>query len=324
VRAADLGTPIPTPDASWTTSGGTDVLPPDAETLRQLGERLFTTYPAQIERSMLTVLRTENGPAKYGLWQTDASVGGLVWVALPGGVYPSLTCSTCHGSTKPGSGLRAGVPNHLLDIGRAKDDYAGTRSLYSTWGPGRIDIAEDGHDNPVVIADVRAVRFQTHLHRTANVVNSLPTLAVRVETGLVTAHRQELRPTPLEAFALAYYLWRLGEDLPSPGATNPAGAALFAAHCAQCHAGPGFSGKPVAAEAIASPVAQMPSAARGTGTLQTVSLRGVSDRRLLLFGGQAAGLDALLGPDRKTGGHYFGQGLGPAERPALVDYVNAL
>ncbi|HOU90002.1 MAG TPA: cytochrome c [Polyangiaceae bacterium] len=324
VRPADLGQPPPIPDESWATSGGEEALPPDAARLRQLGERLFHEHPAQIERSMLKVLRDEAAPSRYGLWRTSTSVGGMVWVALPGGVLPAFTCSTCHSSTGSDGALRAGVPNHRLDLGRAKDDYSGARSLYSTWGPGRVDLAADGQDNPVVIGDVRAARFQTHLHRTANVINSLPALAVRVETGLITAHRQELRPTPADAFALAYYLYRLGDSLPAPPAGEDAGAAVFRQHCGRCHRGPGLSGPPVPAASIASPVARMPSAARGTGSLQTPSLRGVSDRGRLLFGGDATGLEELLDPARRTGGHSFGQDLGAADRQALVAYLRRL
>jgi len=270
------------------------------------------------------VLRDEAAASRYGLWRTSASVGGLVWVALPGGVLPAFTCSTCHSSVGADGILRPGVPNHRLDLGKAKDDYARARSLYSTWGPGRVDLAADNQDNPVVIADVRAVRFQSHLHRTANVKNSLPALAVRVETGLVTAHRQEVRPTPVDAFALAYYLWRLGDSLRSPPAAGDRGSVVFGQHCARCHQGPGLSGPPVAAESIVSPVAQMPSAARGTGSLQSTSLRGLADRRLLLFGGYATGIDELLAPERKTGGHYFGQDLDAADRQALEDYLHQL
>ena len=323
VRPSDVGRPPPTPDGSWTVSGGNRGLPGDPRALRELGQRLFTSHPAQIERSMLEVLRDREGPARYGLWQTSTSVGGLVWVELPGGVYPAFTCSSCHSSATARGVLRPGVPNHRLDLGKAKDVHGASRSLYSTWGPGRMDIAADRHDNPVVIGDVRAVRFQTHFHRTANIVASLPALAVRVETGLITAHRQERRPTPLDAFAIAAYLWHLGEQLPAPPISHP-GVAPFDQQCARCHGGPGLSGKPVAADSIASPVAKMPSAARGTGNLQVTSLRGVADRELLLFGGYAQGFEDLLDPDRKSGGHPFGRDLDPAQRRALIDYLEHL
>lgn len=324
VRPEDLGKPTPFPDESWITRGGNQALPADLEGLRRMGEQLFDELPAQVERSMIKILREKESPSEYGLWQNNTSVGGLVWVALPGGVFPAFTCSTCHGSTSSSGALRRGIPNHQLDLGRAKDDETGHRSLYSTWGPGRVDLAADSQDNPVVIGDVRAVQFQTFLHRTADVKNSLPGLALRVETGLITAHRQELRPTPTDAFALAYFLWRLGDNLLYPEVTGDPGAALFAQHCAHCHAGPGLTGLPLPAAVLSGPVAKMQNTVRGTGKQQTTSLRGLSDRRLLLFGGYVASLDSLLDPERKTGGHYFGQTLELAQRQALLGYLRKL
>jgi len=285
---------------------------------------MFTRFPAQLERSMMPILRDKDGPSRYGLWQTADSVGGLVWVALPGGVYPALSCSSCHGSVDGSGKLRPGVPNHRIDLGKAKDDYTRRKTLYSTWGPGRVDIAADGQDNPVVIADVRAVRFQPYLHRTANVKNSLVALALRVETGLIAAHRNAVRPAREDAFALAYYLWSLGEDSDTEAPMHHRVRPLFERHCATCHQGRSHAGKPVAAGSIQSPVAGMPSAARGTGEMQTVSLLGVSDRQRLLYGGEAEGVDGLLDPNRTQGGHYVGKKLSEAERRALKEYLEAL
>jgi cytochrome c5 len=245
-------------------------------------------------------------------------------VALPGGVYPALTCSSCHAALDRGGALRLGLPNHRFDLGRAKDDYSRRRTLYSTWGPGRIDVAADGQDNPVVIADVRAVRFQKYLHRTANVRNSLPWLALRVETGLITAHYDAVRPTPRDAFALAYFLWTLGDGFDVDAPLRDPGRRWFEQRCGKCHEGQAHAGIPVAAEAIDSPVARMPSIARGTGKLQAVSLMGVSGRERLLYGGEAHGLGELLDPNRNAGGHYVGRGLSDVERRAIQAYLEKL
>lgn len=323
VLPTDLGKPLPTPDATWSKIPN-GAFADSLEGLRLRGEQLFTRFPAQVERSMIPILKDKDGPARYGLWQTSDSIGGLVWVALPGGVFPSLTCSSCHSSVDSDGKLRLGVPNHQIDLGRAKDDYNRQKSLYSTWGSGRVDIAADDRDNPVVIADVRAVRYQQYLHRTANVKNSLTALALRVETGLITAHRNAVRPDRSDAFALAYYLWRLGDGLGAEATLTRPGRPAFAQHCARCHEGEAHSGKPVLPETIESPVAAMPSAARGTGTVQTTSLLGVSDRKRLLFGGEAWGLDALLDPNRKVGGHYVGRQLSAVERNAIKGYLEGL
>jgi mono/diheme cytochrome c family protein len=323
VLASDLGKPSPLPDDGWQTIpvGG---FPADLAGLRQRGEQMFTRFPAQLERSMLPVLRNATGPAGYGLWQTGDSVGGLVWVALPGGVFPALTCSSCHASLGEGGKLRPGVPNHQFDIGKAKDDYVAVRSLYSTWGPGREDIAADGKDNPVVMADLRPVRFQSDLHRTANLRNSLVALALRVETGLITAHLGARRPARKDAFALAYYLWTLGDSLDTEAPLHHPARPIFERHCSTCHQGPALAGQPVLPAAIHSPMASMPNTARGTGKVRTPSLLGVSARRLLLYGGEAHGIDGLLDPARREGGHLVGASLTDSERHAIADYLRAL
>jgi hypothetical protein len=324
VVPADLGHPPPVPDDSWTSMPSDGALLTPGE-LRQRGEEMFNRFPAQLERSMLPLIRKSDAISRYGFWQTASSVGGLVWVELPGGVMPAFTCSTCHSSMGEDGRLRPGVPGHRIDTGRARDDYAGVRSLYSTWGPGRVDLAADASDNPVVIADVRAVRFQQYLHRTANVRNSLTALALRVETGLITAHRSAVRPARRNAFALAYYLWSLGADL-NPARRDPGhpGRQVFENHCASCHQGDSLAGPPVSAASIDSPVADMPRTVRVTGNLQGISLRGVSDRRLLLYGGDVHSFDELLSPERTTGGHYFGKSLSNAEGAALKKYLETL
>jgi mono/diheme cytochrome c family protein len=323
VRPSDLGRPAPLPDETWQAAPVGD-FPPTLEGLGQRGEQMFTRFPAQLERSMLPVLRDGNGPARYGLWRTADSVGGLVWVALPGGVFPSLTCSSCHASVDSEGKLRPGMPNHRFDIGKAKDDYVVMRSLYSTWGPGREDIAADGKDNPVVVADLRAVRFQSYLHRTANIRNSLPALALRVETGLVTAYYGAVRPERRDAFALAYYLWNLGDTLDLEAPLRHSGRAAFERHCDTCHRGPALAGQPIPPESIGSPVADMPTTARGTGRLRTPALLGVSGRRWLLYGGEADGIEGLLDPARTSGGHVMGSRLEAAEREAITSYLRSL
>jgi mono/diheme cytochrome c family protein len=323
VLPSDVGRPAPVPDESWQTFPVGDV-PATASDLKKRGEQMFTRFPAQLERSMLPVLRKAGAPARYGLWQTIDSVGGLVWVALPGGVLPALTCSSCHASTDDHGTLQAGLPNHQLDLGKAKDDYVNVRSLYSTWGPGREDIAADGKDNPVVIADLRPVRFQRHLHRTANVKTSLVALALRVETGLVTAHAGEVRPAPRDAFALAYYLWTLGDSLDTQTALTHPARATFERHCGSCHQSPTLAGEPIAPESVHSPVADTPNTARGTGSLRVPSLLGVSARRLLLYAGEAKGIDGLLDPARTEGGHTVGASLTDVERRAIAEYLRAI
>jgi mono/diheme cytochrome c family protein len=323
VRPADLGRPTPKPDETWQTIPSGD-FPTTAEGLAKRGLQVFTRFPAQLEESMFPVLRDPAGPARYGLWQTSESVGGLVWVSLPGGVFPALTCSSCHASTGEDGQLRLGVPHHLFDIGKAKDDGMHMRGLYSTWGPGREDIAADGQDNPVVMADLRPVRFQSHLHRTANVRNSLMALALRVETGMITAYNSKVRPEARDAFALAYFLWTLGDSLDTQAAQRHSGRPILERHCSACHQGPALAGPPILPATIHSPVATMPNTSRGTGKIRVPSLLGVSARRLLLYGGQAHGIDEFLNPDRQQGGHAVGATLTDGERREIATYLKSL
>jgi mono/diheme cytochrome c family protein len=235
-----------------------------------------------------------------------------------------LTCASCHASVEERGALLYGVPNHRIDLGKARDDYTGTMSLYSTWGRGRVDIAADGKDNPVVIADVRVARYQRYLHRTANIRSSLEALALRLETGLIVAHRKVVRPDRKAAFSLAYYLWTLGDKFDPERSLRHSGRPVFERHCASCHQGPSHSGKPIPPAVIDSPVAKMGGAARGTGKVRIPSLLGVSDRKRLLFGGEAAGIDGLLDPGRQEGGHFVGASLSAGERSAIRDYLSEL
>jgi mono/diheme cytochrome c family protein len=319
----DLGKPVPTPDTTWV-SVPIGTFPDTEPGLTKRGEQMFLRYPAQLERSLIAVLRDPQGPSRYGLWQTRDSVGGLVWVTLPGGVFPSLTCSSCHASVDGNGVLLAGVPNHRFDVGRARDDYVNARSFLSTWGPGRVDLTADDKDHPIVIADVRAVRFEAFLHRTANIKNSLTALALRVETGLIAAHFNKARPERKDAFALSYYLWTLGERFNLDAPLRHPGRALFVQHCASCHQGQSHAGPPVPPQAIQSPVAEMSGVARGTGKVQTISLLGLSSRRRLLYGGEALSIDQFLDPSRAAGGHYVGASLNAAERQAIKAYLERL
>jgi hypothetical protein len=68
----------------------------------------------------------------------------------------------------------------------------------------------------------------------------------------------------------------------------------------------------------------MPNTARGTGRLRVPALLGVSARRLLLYGGEAKGIDGLLDPARKEGGHTVGGSLTDSERQAIAEHLRAI
>jgi mono/diheme cytochrome c family protein len=146
-------------------------------------------------------------------------------------------------------------------------------------------------------------------------------LALRAETGLILAHQRALRPEHGDAYALAYYLWTLGDAFAAhPRPAPPA----FTHTCGPCHQGPALVGDTLSPDFLQSPVATMPSSARGTGRLRTPSLLGVAARRWLLYGGEAEGIDGLLDPGRTRGGHTFARGLDDGERKAIAQYLKGL
>ena len=322
VLVSDLGGPVPTPDADWAPLD-LDVPWEDA-TLAELGAHAFSDYPAQVEPALLMALTDADAPARFGLWVDGDRVGGLVWAETPGGVQPAFTCASCHAIPRDdGPGVVLGAPNHAIDYGALLDASHSAHTSAGRWGPGRVDVTPDDADNPTVIADLRAVRFQRHLNRAATISNDLMALTVRLETAVIINSRQAVRPPRELAFALAHYLWGLGDTLPALPADG-AGAAVFARECGRCHLPPGLAGPPVALAAVATDLTVGESPWRGTGAYQTTSLRGVARRGRLLAGGAVDTLERLLDPERVDGGHRYGQTLDDVDRALLLAVLGEL
>jgi mono/diheme cytochrome c family protein len=213
----------------------------------------------------------------------------------------------------PGTdGLVAGLANAALDLG---------------WGPGRLDVTTiDGHE-PVKIPDLRPVRWLGYLHADATVrQRDVIALAIRIETLVITAHHETVRPPPMIALALATYLWSLAPAAP-PAPHSIAqrhGAELFAARCAGCHAGTGFTGEPVAIARVGTDPTVGRSRERGTGSYRVPSLRGVAARGSLLHDASVHALAELLDPARTAPGHRYGTSLPAADRADLVAYLSTL
>jgi mono/diheme cytochrome c family protein len=174
----------------------TDISPDDPEALRELGERAFFAYPAQ-------------------LWQLHAG-DHLVRIDTKAGPRTAATCATCHSYR----GV-PGLANAELDVG---------------FGLGRVDVTTpDGHE-PLRIPDLRPVRWERYLQASAGVrQRDVIALAIRIETLILTSHHETVRPPPILTLALATYLWSLAPPPVEPAADSR-GAALFAHGCAGCHA----------------------------------------------------------------------------------------
>jgi mono/diheme cytochrome c family protein len=257
----------------------------DDDALVALGRQAFARYPTQVAAYMRVALISRSAAARYGLWVDQAGgVGGLVRARMPdGSVWLSVTCATCHTARGGDGRLVDGLPNAALDVGRALLESQGIAPGMSAdpraaWGPGRLDVSTTAGTEPARIPDLRPVRWLTHLHQDATLRGSDPvTLAIRLETLIITANSQTIRPPRIVTLALAAYVRSLGDRLPAPdaaAAASPAGAAVFGASCADCHAAPGFTGAPVALGAIGTDPTLGRSADRGTGTYRVPSLRG--------------------------------------------------
>jgi len=296
-----------------------------------LGETLFHHYPAQFNTRLGEVARNAAEREAWGLWHTpDDRIGGLVEVTLDSGpVLTAMTCSTCHARPAEDGRLLAGLANQAFDFGAIEARHASAERAAEllSWGPGRLDVTPDASNNPVAIPDLRPIRHQRYLHAAATVKNSLPALAVRIETLLITSLGANVRPPREVAYALAMYLWSLAAPVDSPSSA-PAlgaspGAATFARQCAGCHHADGSTLGRVPLELVGTDPAVGLSSDRGTGYYRVPSLVGVASRGHLLHDLSASGLEDFLAPERsaRNEGHPFGQDLSPIERLDLTAFL---
>ncbi len=307
--------------------------------LRALGEEAFFRYPVQVTPSARVALTSPATENSYGLWSDKRrGVGGFVRVSQPVGQRePFITCSTCHARLDPGDatrGLIVGVGNNRLDLGRiyidggAIDGDVSRIGHLREWGRGRMDVTTTRGDEPMRIPDLRPVRFLSHLHQDATLLQTdVTALAIRIETLIIVSSRETTRPPREVALGLALYLWSLGEALPMKAPTNDAeerGRAVFDAQCKSCHAPPTFSGPPVPLAVIGTDATVGRSRDRGTGTYRVPSLRGVTTRGPLLHDGSVGGVEALFDPGRKVRGHEYGMELDTAAHDGLLAYLHTL
>jgi mono/diheme cytochrome c family protein len=314
---------------------------PDDAALLALGEDAFFNYPVE-----LAPLATVDAAAvaRYGLWvDPRRGVSGLVHAEMADGQQRiETTCATCH-TGEVGGRLLIGAPNGRVDIGlMAADAGAGATPTvierYRAWGPGRVDVTTGDGSVPERMADLRPIRWASHLHYDATVrQQDVVTLAIRIETLIITSKKQALRPPRIIALALAVYLRSLSDSLPPLPSAQASGAKVFDENCAECHTGPDLGGGPIRLATVGTDPTLGQSADRGTGAYRVPSLRGLSGRTTLLHDGALAGISSLLDPHRLDAtyaggaraagpvpGHRFGLALSEPERRALVAYLELL
>lgn len=250
----------------------------------QLGRQSFFRYPAQRMPTLELALpfnKTVSLPwlESLGLVQDETgALGNLRSVRYVDGSYGvALTCATCHTRNHDGV-LAEGAPS-TLELSPFVGDF--------DWAPGTVDVTADNLDNPVAIADLRVTRFQTRLHHTGNLANSLLALAVRIETLLITNNHAAVRPPRDVAFGLAVYIWQLGAEFArgarglSATRTDFAnGAELYDRRCRACHTGEWGQGDWVTFDAVGTEPWVANSPARGTGGYRVPALLGFASRRL--------------------------------------------
>ena len=314
----------------------------DDPALLALGKAAFFTYPTQLAQYFSVALGSRAAAARYGLWVDDAhGVGGLVRARMTdGSVELAVTCATCH-ALPSASAIAPGLPNALLDVGSAILDAGGGPPAVGAWGPGRVDVTTSEGTEPARIPDLRPVRWLTHLQQDATVrQNDIVSLAIRIETLIITSNDEVVRPPRIVTLALAAYVMSLADGLPSTdtaAAASPEGAKVFAAQCTACHETPGFTGPPVPLATVGTDPTLGDSKVRGTGAYRVPSLHGVGTRGPLLHDGTVPSVDAMFDPSRPTAsftarlhgsgavpGHLYGLDLGDAGRAALIGYLDEL
>ncbi len=282
-------------------TGLSEQLPQTEAALIALGREAFYRYPLTISRQWLPIL--EGDP------RTGIRAETLVQVDLGDEILPADTCASCH-SVDLDAGL--GLANPRLSL-----------SLQGAWPLGTVDPTPDGLDNPTLVPDLRPIRHQAALHAAGTLDNSLPALAVRIDTLLITSLDEAHRAPRVIPAAIAAWMWSLADALPAPDLDHR-GAAVFEQTCARCHALDGV-GPPIDAAIVGTDPAATASSTRGTGQYRIPSLRGVGDRGWLLHDASFPSLEALLDPARAGSAvHPFGLQLDDVDRLDLLGFLSAL
>lgn len=288
---------------------------------RALGERVFHRLPMRRDAYVEWLTTRPALWARAGLeTNDDGDLIGLVrYTDARGDTHVGVTCALCHA----GDGID-GRAARDLDLGwaRARHLEATGRpgDLYETWGPGRVDVTADAIDDPIAIADLWSLPWQTHLNTSGVVALETPAaLAIRFETQFITGHAFGERPPRVLVWALSIYMLTLDRPAATVDAAHP-GAAIFAARCGGCHdPARGFGGGLVAPDGMIGDATPTRSPMRGTGYFKVPGLVGVGDGGPYLHDGRFATLEDLI-----AAGHPHGAPPAPDEIDRLLDYLHQL
>lgn len=296
--------PLPTTTDDWVT----------------LGRAVFERLPMRYDNYLTWLAGRPDLWERVGLpVEGDTVRGAVKYRALDGSVKVGIACAMCHGA----DGVE-GKADRRIDLGLARqlfnEAFGIDSPLALDWGPGRVDVSEDGVDAPFAIPDLWGVKHAEWLNHAGVIqIQGPATLAIRFETQYIKGHRMGSRPERAWTWALAQYVNQL--EAPAPeGTADPADAAVFAAKCATCHdPANGYTGGLVPADALITDARAAHSPTRGTGHYKAVSLLGVRHAAPYLHDGRVPDLDTLLAE-----GHPFGTPIDAAERAALIRFLKTL
>ena len=303
---------------------GTDLVsrtPNSRDGWEVLGEQVFWELPMRWDGYLAWVAQHPELWDELGFESDGNGLRGVVTFRDSRGVERTgLTCGACHGA-----GGVAGRPNRQLDLGRARAMFLASRGLstapFDTWGPGRVDVTDDGVNDPLTFPALFGVGQHRNMNRSGAIdIDGNPAaVAVRFETQYIEGHAFAARPDRRLPLALAVFVLSLGRDATAPAWDAP-DAAVFVRVCGGCHdPDRGLSGGLVPADALVGDPLAAHSAWRGTGFYKVPSLLGVADGGPYLHDGGAADLPALL-----DAGHPFGEPPTRADRGAILRFLSTL
>lgn len=238
-----------------------------------------------------------------------------------------ITCALCHSTVDdrvlPGIGRRLdGWPNRDLDVGfiiaLSPAVPEAEKTVLRTWGPGRYDPRRniDGLDVPVLIPPAYGLRGVADETYTGDGPVSYWNAYVAItqmggqgdfsdpRLGIVVDSRADLVTPRLPA--LRDYQLGLAAPPPPAGSFDVVaagrGAAIFAAACASCHAGPTYTDSPALHDPAETGMDPAYAARSATGLYRTTPLRALWQHPPYFHDGSAATLgdivahyDAFLG-----------------------------
>lgn len=294
--------------------------PADRSGWLELGREVFWRLPMRRDAYLEWLVENPQVWDEVGLERgRDGALRGFVrYVDTRGAVRVGISCAACHGHDG-----EAGRAISGLDLGKARALYRRSRGIepgpFELWGPGVVDVTDDGITDPVAIPNLLGLSKQRYYNASASIEAVNPaTAALRFETQYILNYGYEVRPERTLTWALAMYVMSL-DELDERGRGEPV-PDVFIQQCASCHdPEASFSGGLVSAEMMSSAQLAASSPTRGTGNYRAPSLRGVGLGGPFLHDSSASTLEELL-----DSGHPFGASISGQERDALLAYLRQL